>query len=156
MFLAFVVGTCLSVSNAIAGKEKNVPTQKQVELSHTIVRIVTIPHKWQEYDTAGNWHVKADGKEITISVSRMHDQRYEFLVALHELIEAYLCKTRGISETAVTAFDKAHLAAAEPGDLPDAPYFREHVFATKIERMLADELGVNWHDYNAAVEALSK
>jgi hypothetical protein len=35
----------------------------------------------------------------------------------------------------------------EPGDSSEAPYHKEHVFATKIERMIADELGVDWDVY---------
>jgi hypothetical protein len=78
---------------------------------------------------------------VVITVSRMPDERYEFLVGLHELIEAYLCKTRGISEASVTAFDTGVGANLdEPGDDPRAPYHNEHVFATKVERMMAAEL----------------
>jgi hypothetical protein len=42
---------------------------------------------------------------------------------------------------------------SEPGDDAKAPYHREHVFATKIERLLAVELGVNWRDYDREVSS---
>ncbi len=52
---------------------------------------------------------------------------------------------------------EADLAAPqpEPGDHPNCPYFDEHVFASRIERLLAGELSVNWFEYEKAIEALS-
>jgi hypothetical protein len=44
----------------------------------------------QRYPTAGDWQLKPDG--LHIFVSRMSDQRHEFLVGMHEAIEAYPCK----------------------------------------------------------------
>jgi len=38
-------------------------------------------------------------------------------------------------------------------DAPRAPCRREHVFATKIERMLAVELGVDWRSYDREVSS---
>lgn len=119
----------------------------------------TLPHDAQRYDTAGDWYIRDDGT-ITVSVSRMSDRRHELLVAVHEIIEAALCHHRGISEDSVTAFDEAYeetrLAGdtSEPGDDPAAPYHREHAFATKVERMLAEELGVDWEVYEREINAL--
>jgi hypothetical protein len=90
----------------------------------------------------------------------MSDPRYETLVATHELIEAILCRQAGISERAVDAFDKHYKAhrkdddMSEPGDSPAAPYHRQHVAATKIERELAALLGVDWDTYGKEVESL--
>ena len=36
----------------------------------------------------------------------------------------------------------------EPGDTLQAPYHKEHMFAEKIERSVADELGVDWKEYS--------
>ena len=64
----------------------------------------------------------------------MSDQRYEFLIGMHEVIEAYLAIYAGVSPDAVDRFDKAYEAKrkpgddSEPGDDPRAPYHREHVF----------------------------
>ena len=52
--------------------------------------IETVDH--QRYLTAGDWQLKPDG--LHIFVSRMSDQRYEFLVGMHEAIEAYLSNGR--------------------------------------------------------------
>jgi hypothetical protein len=125
---------------------------------HRPLRIVieTVDH--QRYPTAGDWQLKPDG--LHIFVSRMSDQRYEFLVGMHEVIEAYLCKQAGVTQAAVDRFDQAYEHrrkpgdSSEPGDDPKAPYHLAHVFATKVERMLADQLDVNWSTYDH--EASSK
>jgi hypothetical protein len=90
----------------------------------------------------------------------MGNARYEFAVVVHELIEEMLCKLRGISEPDIKAFDEAYEAArpegdvSEPGDSPEAPYQKEHQFATKIERLLCEEMGVDWYEYSKVVESL--
>ena len=76
---------------------------------------------------------------------------------MHEAIEAYLCKQAGISQVAVDRFDQAYERRrkpgddSEPGDDPKAPYHFAHVFATKVEHMLADQLGVSWSAYDREV-----
>lgn len=159
--------------------------------------IETVAHAWQRYDTAGDWqaHNLPGNVNLRITVSEMSDWRYEALVAVHELIEAILCKHRGITEEEATVFDKqfaedmehdrqvlikrldelkTHNGPApadeheeadiesdlanwhhEPGDHPGCPYFDEHRFATKIEEMLAGQLGVEWDAYEKAIEDLS-
>lgn len=123
------------------------------------ITIETIPHFDHRYPTAGDyWGSFEDGSEQTIVVSDMSDRRMSFLVALHELIESFLCEERGISEEAITAFDVSvsddSPFASDPGHDPEAPYHREHVFAECIERMVAQELGLNWQEYDAAIEGL--
>lgn len=124
--------------------------------------IETTPHDLQRYETVGDWYETPDGT-LHIRVSDMKDKHYEFLVAMHELIEAWLCKQRGITDAEVTAFDVAFESArargeyaddAEPGAHPDAPYHDEHFFATNIERMLAYEMGIDWEAYDKMVMSL--
>jgi hypothetical protein len=132
------------------------PVQAQVKPS---VTIRVIPHEHQRYSTVGDWRFTRNG-DLLISVSRMSDPRYETLVAAHELVEAILCRQAGVDERAVDAFDKhyeAHRKAgdvSEPGDQPAAPYHRQQVAATKIERELAALLGVPWAAYEKEVDAL--
>src|SRR6266568_6634472 len=123
------------------------------------VVIETIAHARQRYETAGDWRIDgtATAPSIAVKVSKMGDWRYELLVGLHEMVEAALCRQRGIGEAQVTAFDEAFEKARaagntdEPGDELAAPYHREHIFASKIERLMAVELGVDWTAYEAAV-----
>lgn len=123
------------------------------------IRIETIPHNAQNYDTVGDWRFDRKGNLI-IRVSEMGNWKYEILVAVHELMEVALCKDRGISTEKVDRFDKAFEASRmagnedEPGDDPKSPYRNEHFFATSVERLFAAELKVDWKEYDKAVNAL--
>lgn len=117
------------------------------------IEIETIPHHLHRYPTVGDYFDDENGVK-QIRVSELGDWRMEVLVALHELIEVSLCDQRGISEADITAFDEANLDAPEPGNLPEAPYHSEHVFADGIERLVARELGVEWAEYEDAIGAL--
>jgi hypothetical protein len=123
--------------------------------------ISQVPHSKQRYETVGDW---IPGAPAEIRVSRMKDERYVFLVALHELVEYELCKKNGISDNEVVAFDEAfeaerrmnlHPVEAEPGNDPRAPYRGEHDFATMIEMMVAQKLGVKWSAYEKALLSLA-
>jgi len=115
--------------------------------------IETIEHKDQRYNTVGDWQFIGD--ELIIKVSKLGDERYEYLVGLHELVEAYLCKAYGITSVEVDAFDLAHKDDIDPGDIPSAPYYRQHLFATIIEHIIADELDVDWDAYETVIEQIS-
>lgn len=116
-------------------------------------------HKDQRYETIGDYWIDSSNID-QIRVSLLGNDDYEFLVAVHELIEMYLCKKRGIKDEDITAFDikfekkRKKGNTDEPGDDSKAPYRKEHFFATNIERMIASELGVDWNKYADAVEAL--
>ena len=132
-------------------------------------RVYSLKHSSQDYPTVGDWKVR-QGKLREIKVSDMINQDFVFLVGLHEQIEAWLCLKKGIKQITVDAFDKAYEVArekgikapcgckptrtSEPGHDRDAPYFDEHKFAEKIERLMAKELGVDWDEYNKTVESL--
>lgn len=112
-----------------------------------------IPHSQQRYDTVGDWDWSEDGSTLFIRISKMNDARYEFLVGLHEMIEAVLCQTAGISPPIVTAFDKAS-DADEPGEDPMAPYHFQHKIADAIERIIANLMLVDWGEYEAKLRSL--
>lgn len=125
------------------------------------ISIQTIPHKQHRYSTCGDWYEK-DGV-LCIRVSQELPEKEALLVALHELIEITLCKDRGITEKQVDEFDMQfekdredgkHSEDEEPGDHPDAPYRKEHFFATNIERLMASELGVDWAAYEYRIQTL--
>lgn len=122
------------------------------------VQIKTIPHNEQRYDTVGDWWVDDEGWHIR--VSQLGDWRYQFLVAFHELLEMAWCKRRRVKQADVDAFDMAyeeqrgHGDHSEPGDDPRAPYREGHHLATLVERFAGMALGVNWKEYEAAIQAL--
>lgn len=142
------------------------------------IDIQTIPHKSQRYETPGDYYkgqiLSTNDRtspttfiqEYTVMrVSDLGNSDYEFLIAMHELIEMYLTEKRGIKEEDIKRFDQhfedgrklgLHTEDEEAGDDPHAPYRKEHFFATNIERMIASELGVDWEKYDEAVTSLLK
>jgi hypothetical protein len=115
--------------------------------------IETIPHEKQRYDTCGDYWTDENGTR-QFRISEMGDERYEFLVALHEMVEQELCRLRGVTESSIDDFDMSHPDLDEPGLDPAAPYHIEHMTATEIEHWMAHEMGVDWEAYDAAVMAL--
>ena len=125
------------------------------------LHVKTIPNKKQRYPTIGDWF-KKKGKDH-IKISDMGNWKYETLVSIHEQIEYALCRSRGIYQSKVDRFDirfERERASGkvnrydEPGDDPRSPYFREHLFASKIECLLAQALNVDWLKYEDKVNSL--
>jgi len=118
--------------------------------------ISAIPHNEQRYPTVGDYFKV--GNVDHIRISKMKDERYQFLVAVHEYIEMNLCKFQGITNESIDKFDIAFESrrkdASEPGFEPDAPYVRQHTIATSVEMMLCNELGISWKEYSEYVDAL--
>ncbi len=118
------------------------------------ITIETVPHRMQRIPgQVGDWTLDGEGN-IAVRVSDMGDWRYNAAVAVHELVEALLCRRDGVSQAEVDRFDLGYRGDGEAGDAQDAPYARQHCFATAVERMLIAALGVPWGEYDAAVEAL--
>lgn len=124
-----------------------------------LITIIDIKHEQQRYETVGDWQWDEKGN-LVITISDMGDWRYNFLVAFHEQVEVMLCRKRGITQEEVDQFDMAYESqrkendTSEPGDSRLAPYYNEHQFATKLEREMARELGVDWDDYCEKVNSL--
>lgn len=120
------------------------------------ITIRSIPEAQHRYPTTGDWWFEPDGS-LQIAVTEWGHPDHEFLIAFHELVEVWLCRRRGITTEAVDAFDMAYERdradgdMSEPGDDPRAPYYREHQFASGMERLMAAELGVNWQAYGGAI-----
>lgn len=124
--------------------------------------MATIPHELHRYPTCGDYEWTRNGTLI-IFVSDMKNDKYHKLIFMHEFIEAMLCKSRGINEKDITQFDIYYekrrsmgfvVEDSEPGDDINAPYNKEHIFATKLELMFAAELNVDWNDYSLKVNSL--
>jgi hypothetical protein len=115
--------------------------------------IETLPHEEQRYPTAGDWWVDEVGT-WQIRVSELGNEKMEFLIGIHELVEMSLCLCDGISQEAVDAFDKFYEGEGEPGDDINAPYWKQHQLATSVERSIAQWLQVDWDEYDKLVQAL--
>lgn len=139
------------------------------------VIIAAIPHATQRYDTCGDWYEAPAfwaqmGASEEVNVPCLHirvsaelPRKEQYLVAIHELVEAFLCECAGVAEAEVDKFDLKVAKAVEngaqtyePGDYSSAPYYRQHQFATGIERVLAAEAQVDWLEYEAHVNQLGR
>jgi hypothetical protein len=129
-----------------------------------LVRITSIPHKAQRYNTVGDWQFIAGEFDkildknipnLRIRISNLSDERYMYLVAIHEYIEAIICKYTGITEKDVDNWDINYSGKYnEPGDDPLCPYNLAHSFATVVEREIAKKIKVNWEEYEKEIESL--
>jgi len=109
------------------------------------------------YPTVGDWQEveTPDGTPfVRVQVADTGNSDYNFLVAVHELVEYYLCKRFGIREEEVSFFDETHPDSDEPGDENDAPYRAPHCLATGVERILAAALNVPWKDYDETLDKI--
>lgn len=122
------------------------------------IHFETIPANQHRYPTVGDyWETK---NKLEVRVTKLEDDRFEQLVLIHELVEIFLLKARGVKLSVTDDFDimfekereaGKHSDTAEPGDDPRCPYRREHRFAENIERQLCQEFGINWADYDKYV-----
>lgn len=112
------------------------------------IEVKTIPHASQFYVTPGDWHFDRLGR-LRIYVSELGNDDYNFLIAVHEMVEAYLCKKRGVNQDDVTNFDKMMLEKGvdNPGDDVRAPYHKEHRVAIIIESILMHEMNLSDVEY---------
>lgn len=128
-------------------------------LNRLMFDVDTIDHQFQRYPTVGDYHTDAFGY-TSFRVSDLNNKYFELCVAVHEIVEKYLCEARGIKEEDIDAFDiqyensRIEGDVSEPGDCKVAPYYDEHQFATKIEKLLAEELGIDWSEYEEAINKL--
>lgn len=113
------------------------------------ITIESIPTESHRYDTLGDWQFSEDGSLKILVADAVGDRDFpeneQFLIAIHELVEAWLCRHRGITQEQVDAFDQSDEAVShfgEPGDLPGCPYRKEHRFAMLVEHLIAKELGM--------------
>lgn len=125
------------------------------------IHLKTIPHKSQRYPTVGDYF--EENKSLQFRVSEMRNEDYEFLVAIHEMVEHHLIKKNGLSIEEIDEFDKMferervrglHSPEDEPGHDSRSPYRKEHIFAEYIEHEIAEKIGVDWYQYGRAVSSL--
>lgn len=110
------------------------------------IKIKTIPPGNLPYNRVGDWHW--EGEKLFISVNDMGDERYEWLIAIHEISEAFLCKMNGVTEESIDSFDKT----VNGKWTPNGPGYKEHLISTGIESILAGVTGIIWDKYEEAIQ----
>jgi hypothetical protein len=101
----------------------------------------------------GDWTVDPAGM-LHIKVTSTGDWRYDALLAIHELVEALLCRDKDISQDAVDQFDLNFSGKGEPGDEQTAPYYQQHQEAFVIEHTLSFFLTVNFLQYCDQIDVI--
>src|SRR5215469_2531777 len=126
------------------------------------ISVKVIPHLQQRYNTCGDWYVE-DGILIVL-ISELNypetnkpfpkKDNAQFVLAVHEMVEAFTCLYKGITSKEVDTFDmndknadEAEDLGLELGDHPEAPYKQPHMLATGIERILCYVFGITWYEY---------
>ncbi len=97
------------------------------------------------YKTFGDWFYQ-DGV-LHIQVLEDLSEMDKRLIALHELCEAILCESVGITQQQVDDFDFANAEYAETyevelGDMANSPYGKQHRQSMLIEHLMAQFLGI--------------
>jgi hypothetical protein len=123
--------------------------------------IHTAPPSEMRYVTVGDWEYNfldpyiANELRIKVTVVSTGNNKYNFLLGVHELVEAFVYGIQeGFTEEAQHRVDDFDINWTsdnmydEPGDDPTAPYHFAHRFATVVEHMLAFVLGVDWNAYD--------
>ena len=111
----------------------------------------TIKHKEQRYDTAGDYITNKDGIDVYNISELKKGWRAELAVLIHEMVEYQLCKEKGIKEEEISKFDTQDVEPKyedDPGMSPKAPYHKEHLTATKIEKYVIKTLGLDFKEYD--------
>lgn len=131
--------------------KRNSNTGSSISAGPRRITIEVINHQDQRYNTCGDWQFDEEGN-LTIRVSNMPKTGWKgsAAIAIHELVEALLCRDRGITTEDVDKFDLGfdpNKHDYEPGDDTSCPCKREHCTATGIERILINEFRLDWLPY---------
>jgi len=123
------------------------PVEVIPSIGKKILDVDVIPQDKQRYPTCGDWQFNEIGALI-MKISDMGNPDYEFMVMIHEAVEAWLCRKRGITAEMVDAWDMGSGKDLEdPGSDAECPYHKEHMLALKIEKMICREMGLDWEAY---------
>jgi hypothetical protein len=115
-----------------------------------MITIDFIKPESNRYVTHGDWYEK-DGNMVITSTA-YGNENGSFLISLHELVEAWLCKHDGVAEEDVSAWDLCHPDAPEPAEVEGSPYRKQHDVATQVEKIVCAAMGIDWENHNRWVE----
>ena len=128
-----------------------------------MIQVRSTPQAHIRADQVGDWWFTR--LSIVVHVLETMSPESQLAVAIHELVEAYLCREHGVSDKAVVAFDEQyekerkegkHSSADEPGDDPAAPYREEHRAATMVEKAVCEALGLSWQEHEQWLQELEE
>lgn len=120
------------------------------------VQIQTVKPPLIRHEQVGDWTYSEARPSFVVSVSsEVKTDESKLAVAIHELIEAFLCRRNKIEDGTVCQFDKmfeserkaGHWKDEEPGDDPRSPYREQHQRATHVERAVCHALEITWENH---------
>ncbi len=116
-----------------------------------IIRV--LPKNKMRYKTSGDYYRTKKG-ELVFDIVKQKNEFMLKMQLLHELIEQILCQENRISNEDIDKFDMNYKDKGydEPGDDPESIYHRQHVFAKNIERLICNELGIDFKTYFDAIK----
>jgi len=127
--------------------------------------IETVPKSALRYSTVGDWFYNDKEKCWYIQVAEFaekkgeyfsYEEHFEYLIAIHELVEMFLCQSEMIDQKTVDKFDmETGKNSPEPGDESDSPYYEQHQIASAIETLLVEATGITIGSYHVAVDEKS-
>lgn len=107
--------------------------------------------KRMRYETLGDYF--NFGK---IEVYEGMDKVSQLAVAVHELVELVLFSLQGVSQEEVDGWDTSDSGGEyDPTMYDKDPRYKEaHQFAEKVERKIVETAGLNWKEYNEALDKI--
>ena len=116
------------------------------------ILIKVVPHSQIRNDDVTDWKTCNGVDEILVSILvDIEKPGYALLVAIHELVEKFLCDRDGITDEQVTAWDATHKLM---GDDPRAPYHKQHNRALGVEQAACAALGYHWESYDRFINCV--
>lgn len=125
------------------------------------IKITFIPHKEHRFTTIGFWYVEKNTLHIEISKEICWENRVAVL--FHELIEAAICISKGITTEQCDEFDELFELEYAMGKWPKSveagfdkrcPYRKGHIWGSRFERLVIFLLGADKKKLDAECDKL--
>jgi hypothetical protein len=123
-------------------KRKSYKPPKRIK--RIVIEIIPLEDMYMGY--YGDYFYDKDGT-LQMRIADYPNEIQNIGTILHELLEVWKLKVKGVSVRAVEKFDDEHSLHDDPGCLAEAPYHIEHMESIKHERLLCKSMGFDWHTY---------
>jgi hypothetical protein len=127
------------------------------------IDVKLIPHKDHQFTTIGHWTGPEVDGIVRIYISREICWQNIVAVLFHELIEFFMCYSKGITTAECDAFDELFEQeydagiwpkSVEAGFDPRCPYRKGHLWGTRFERLVIWLIGGDWKACNKECDQL--
>jgi hypothetical protein len=105
------------------------------------------------YYTYGDYYLLENG-DLKFDIVDHKNDNYTYLTLVHELLEYFLLRAKGIDISIIDEFDQKFeedpervKLYTEPGADPTAPYYEEHAYANTVVKYLCDTTGLDYEEW---------